>query len=97
MTDHCALSSNLPAEQEAIRAKCLHPTGTFVEFRKEDTEQSIPERFEEIVRTFPNRIAVESKESRVTYDTLNRAANHLAHTILALRGEGQEPVALLLE
>lgn len=97
MTDHGSLSSNLPPEQEAIRAKCFHPTGTFVEFRKDDTEQSIPERFEEIVRKFPNRIAVESKESRVTYDALNSAANHLARGILALRGEGQEPVALLLE
>jgi len=44
---------NLPPEQEAIRAKCFHPTGTFVEFKKEEIEQSIPERFEKIVRQYP--------------------------------------------
>ena len=27
---------NLPPEQESIRAKCFHPSGTFTEFPKED-------------------------------------------------------------
>ena len=44
--------TNLPPEQEAIRAKCFHPSGTFVEFLKEEIEQSIPERFEKIVRKY---------------------------------------------
>lgn len=42
----------LPPEQEGIRAKCFHPTGKFVEFPKE-VEQSIPERFERIVKLLP--------------------------------------------
>ena len=42
--------AGLPQEQEAIRAKCFHPTGTFIEFKKEEIEQSIPDRFEEQVR-----------------------------------------------
>jgi hypothetical protein len=40
--------SQLPPEQEAIRAKCFHPTGKFVEFLKEEVEQSIPEQFEKM-------------------------------------------------
>ena len=44
---------DLPPEQQAIRAKCFHPTGTFVEFKKEEIEQSIPERFEKIVGLYP--------------------------------------------
>ena len=42
---------NLPPEQEAIRARCFHPSGTFVEFPIEDVETSIPARFEKIVAT----------------------------------------------
>ena len=43
---------DLSPEQEAIQAS-LHPSGTFVEFRKEEIEHSIPERFEEIVELYP--------------------------------------------
>jgi amino acid adenylation domain-containing protein len=89
--------ANLPPEQEAIRGKCFHPTGTFIEFKKEEIEQSIPDRFEQIVRRFPNRVAVKTRTSTWTYDDLNRPANRIAHAILAQRGEGEEPVALLLE
>jgi hypothetical protein len=35
-----------PPEQQAIRDKCFHPSGTFVEFPMEDVETSIPARFE---------------------------------------------------
>ena len=33
----------------------------------------------------------------LTYAELNRAANHVAQTILSQRGEGEEPIALLVE
>jgi len=46
MTHFTRQVANLPPEQQAIRVKCFHPSGTFVEFRKEEIEQSIPERFE---------------------------------------------------
>jgi hypothetical protein len=48
MSDYLSPASNLPPEQEAIRAKCFHPSGTFIEFPKEEIEQSIPERFERL-------------------------------------------------
>jgi amino acid adenylation domain-containing protein len=89
--------SELPPEQEAIRAKCFHPTGTFVEFPREEIEQSIPQRFEKIVRMYPDRIAVKTNTHEFTYDTLNRAANRIGHAILVRHGEGEEPIALLLE
>jgi len=31
---------NLPLEQQAIRARCFHPSGEFVEFPKEDFVKS---------------------------------------------------------
>ena len=87
----------LPPEQQAIRAKCFHPSGSFVEFDKEEVEQSIPDRFEQMVRRYPERIAVKTKNYTLTYAELNRMANRVARAILARRGEGEEPIALLLE
>jgi len=96
MSDYLSPASNLPPEQEAIRAKCFHPLGTFIEFPKEEIEQSIPERFEKIVRFYPDRLAVRTKSRALTYDELNKAANRLARAILTQRGQGQEPVGLCL-
>src|SRR5918992_5422565 len=87
-------TANLPPEQPAIRAKCFHPTGTFVEFKKEEVEQSIPGRFEQQVHKYPDRLAVKSKSHELTYDTLNKAANRIARAILAERPSGQQAVAL---
>ena len=87
----------LPPDQQAIRDKCFHPSGTFVKFAKEEIEQSIPERFEKIVRLWPDRIAVRTKNGSLTYDGLNRASNRLARAMLARSGLRQEPVGLFLE
>ena len=83
-------------EQEAIRAKCFHPSGMFVEFPKEDIETSIPDRFEQIVRQYAHRSAVKTRDNSLTYDELNKAANRVAHAILTQRGEGEEAVTLLM-
>jgi len=97
MSDPGPYPAQLPPEQQAIRAKCFHPTGTFIEFPKEDVETSISARFEKIVEQFPNRPAVINWNRPLTYRELNQAANRLAHAILAQRGNKQEPIALLLE
>ena len=89
--------ADIPLHQQAIRARCFHPTGTFVEFKKEETEQSIPDRFEQQVRRYPKRPAVKTKNEELTYDGVNGAANRVARAILARRGKGEEPVALLFE
>ena len=88
---------DIPLQQKAIHERCFHPSGNFVEFKKEAVEQSIPDRFEEQVRLYPDRLAVKSKDQELTYNQLNKAANRLAHTIIAERGEGPEPVAVLFE
>jgi amino acid adenylation domain-containing protein len=97
MNDLSKPAVHLPPDQQAIRARCFHPSGAFTEFRKQELEQSIPDRFEEIVLKYPDLIAVKTRNQEVTYDALNRAANRLAQAILARRGEGQEPVALFFE
>ncbi|MGH7833990.1 MAG: hypothetical protein ACREQK_10120, partial [Candidatus Binatia bacterium] len=67
MTDFSRLVSNLPPEQAAIRARCFHPSGAFSEFTKEEVEQSIPDRFEKIVRKYPDRVAVKTAKHTLTY------------------------------
>ena len=97
MTETSRLGTNLSPQQQAIRDKCFHPSGDFVEFRNEDVERSIPDRFEKIVRLFPNRLAVKIGDRALTYEELDRAANRIAHGILEKHGEGSEPIALLFE
>jgi amino acid adenylation domain-containing protein len=65
------------------------------QFSYEDLEQSIPARFEQQARLHPGRIAIEDGESILTYSDLNRLANRIAWAVLAARGPGSEPVALL--
>ena len=96
MNDAQSESFKLPPEQQAIRDKCFHPSGAFVEFPIEEVEQSIPERFEKIVRMYPERVALKTKDRSLTYDSLNKWANRMANELLARCGFGQRPVALLL-
>ena len=91
------LMSDLPPEQQAIWVKCVHPTGTFVEFPEAEIEQSIPDRFQQQVAKYPDRLAVKMEQSTLTYHELNQAANRVARAILSKAGPGQEPVGLLFE
>ena len=97
MGDLSTAFPGFPPEQEAIRAKCFHPSGSFVEFRKEEVEQSIPDRFEHMVRRYPDRIAAKTENCTLTYEELNKAANRVARAILGEQGKGPEPVVLLFE
>jgi len=87
----------LPPSQELLQAKCFHSTGTFVEFNKDEIEQSIPKRFEQQARKYSNRTAVVTRNQTLTYDQLSQGVDRLAGAILHQRGGRQEPIALLLE
>ena len=90
-------STAIPADEQARRERCVHPHGRFVEFPAGDVERSIGERFARIVRQHPGRVAVMTGSRAVTYEELDRVANRVAHAIVAARGEGEAPVALLME
>lgn len=83
--------------QQAIKAQSFRPTEKCEELPIDDVEKSIPERFEKIVRRYPNRLAVKMGNRGLTYNDLNQAANRVARAIRAKRGEGSEPIALLFE
>jgi amino acid adenylation domain-containing protein len=97
MSEFCKIPVELPPEQQVIRAQCFHPTGSFLEFKEEEVEQTIPQRFEKIVRQYPNRIAFKATHQGSTYLELNAMANRLAWALLARQGKKTELIALLLE
>ena len=71
-------------------------SASFVRFEREAIEQSIPRRFETQAHRDPERLAVETREHVWSYETLNRAANRIAHALVAARGAEPEPVALVV-
>ncbi|MGZ8846235.1 MAG: amino acid adenylation domain-containing protein [Pyrinomonadaceae bacterium] len=88
-TDH-----NWSRSVESIRVR---PTKTFTEFKQEEIEQTIAERFAKQAAMFPQRIAVKSRNHEWTYQDLDRAVDSVAQTLLRLRGAGEERIALLFE
>lgn len=72
-------------------------TNASVSFSSADLEQAVPERFEKIVRMYPDRLAVKTGNEAVTYSQLNAMANRLAHAIVARRGSEAEAIAILVE
>ena len=89
--------SHMSDDQRAIQARCVHPTGNFVEFPAEALEQSLVKRFEEQVDIHSDRLAVKFGQQELSYRELNIAANRLAHALLTQRNEPKEPVVLLFE
>jgi non-ribosomal peptide synthetase component F len=71
-------------------------TSRFVNFSREEVEQSIPARFERQACLYPEQIAAADAESTFTYRDLNGLANRIARAVLAVCGSGPEPVALLV-
>jgi amino acid adenylation domain-containing protein len=86
-----------PPSQELTADRRLVPTNRFIEFRKEEIEQSIHDRFEQMVRKYPDRIAVKTRNYTLTYDALNKMANRVAWAVWGSQSDGNEPVAMLME
>ncbi len=90
--------SGLPADlRQPEQVRRVHLTNAFIRFEEEETEQSIPQRFEQQVGRYPDRLAVKTRSHQLTYAALNKVANRVARALLAQRGERPESIALLLE
>jgi amino acid adenylation domain-containing protein len=88
---------SIPKEQLRIREKCYHPSKAFEKFKNEDIDQSIPDRFEQQVQLYSDRLAVKTEDQSLSYDALNKAANRIAHAILEASGERNVSIGLLFE
>ena len=50
-------------------------------FTRADIEQTVPERFAQVVRRFPGQVALTGQGRRWTYRELDDRANRIAHAI----------------
>lgn len=82
---------------DTIPRIAVRPTAEFKVFANEEIEQSIPQRFEQQVRAYGDRVAIKSERETFTFASLNRTANRLAREILSRRDESAEPIALLFD
>lgn len=71
------------------------PSNPFIQFSRNDIEQSIGSRFQQIVDRDPSRVAVKAESRVLNYGTLNRMANRVAHALRSASGTSRnEPVAV---
>jgi amino acid adenylation domain-containing protein len=95
--EKCISDLSLQTNYEPAPFSRVCPTNPFTEFRREEIEQSIADRFARQVAEYPDRIAVKSKNYEWTYRELDILVNKVAQSILRLRGAGEEQIALLFE
>ena len=91
------LKLHVDDEDRSFRADSVRPTNAFTEFRRDEIEQSIADRFAVQVEKYPRRIAIKSKHHQWTYEELQAVVDRIAQSILNARGLGEERVALLFE
>lgn len=65
-------------------------------FGREDIEQTIPARFEAVVRTWPDRLALSGEGRSWSYARLNDEVNRIAHAVLATVPPGAGRIAYLV-
>jgi amino acid adenylation domain-containing protein len=75
----------------------IRPTEEFKAFADDQIQQSIPQRFEQQVSAYGDRVAIKSDRETFTFASLNRTANRLAREILSRRDDSAEPIALLFD
>jgi amino acid adenylation domain-containing protein len=88
-------NNKIPAHQQAIQDRCVHPSGTFVEFPRSALEGSLVDRFEEQVKLYPDRLAASSASYSLTYAELNDRANRVAHAVAVEGREDDQIVAVV--
>ena len=87
----------MKSEQAIFQHVCAPAASAFAGWELDAIEQSIGSRFEQQVRRHGDCLAVKTNTHRLTYAELNGQANRIVAAILAARGAGPEPVALLFD
>jgi len=60
-------------------------------------KESVAMAFERAVALHSDSVALKTETETLTYDALNRAANRLAHAVLAQCGDRERPVAFIID
>jgi amino acid adenylation domain-containing protein len=91
-------SLSLRANEVVVDDETLvRPDNRFIEFRREEIEQSIAERFASQVERYSQRVAVKTRNYEWTYEELDQTSNRVAQSILQVCGTSEARVALLFE
>lgn len=77
--------------------KDIRERRSFVEFKKEDIEQSVGDRLGQMVERDPDKIAVKSRTATLTYAELDKLSNRLARMVRNKQGDGVEQIGILME
>jgi amino acid adenylation domain-containing protein len=88
---------SLGSQTEAFQSNRVRPNKKFIEFSRDEIDQSIAARFVKQAGTYPERIAVKSPAHEWSYGELDRFSNAIAQSILRDIGPGDERIALLFE
>ena len=91
------LDADIPDAQLAIRARCVHPTGSFTPFPPAALETSIARRFEAQAARHPDRLALKTRRQALTYAELDAVANRIARAIAAHPSAAGDPIALMFD
>jgi non-ribosomal peptide synthetase component F len=75
----------------------IEPQGPWTEWTDAELEGSLADRFERQVARVPDRPALRSRTEGLTYASLDRRVNRIAHAALALREDRPEPMAILVK
>jgi amino acid adenylation domain-containing protein len=65
-----------------VKGNRVGPSNEFLEFKKEEIQQSIVHRFESQVKMYPHKAAVRVDDGLLTYDVLNSCSNRVARQVL---------------
>ncbi len=87
---------NIESSHNFSSINMLYPNPSFVEFQRQDVEQSIADRFQQQVKQFPQKIAIIGKDQQFTYEQLDRLSNRISAAISAHIGQQANAVIGLL-
>jgi len=78
-----------------VRPGCIRPRTPFIPFPSEAIQQTICQRFEAVVRSDPERLAIKVGAESVTYGQLDQKAGRLAHALIESVRSSREQIAVL--
>lgn len=87
---------DITSNDARARLAATPPPGDYEPFPEADLDQSIVERFEQMVRHHGPDDAVRTDRTSCTYDELNAATNRVAHAVLAATDDSDDPVVVLV-
>lgn len=79
----------------SVRTEVRDSNTRYAGFDKREIEQAVCARFEEQVRKYPERPALRTHRTALTYRELNQAANRIAREIVQRCGKGSQHIAIL--